>query len=327
MLLLRKYLLLLLFSVILLQGCERNAPTETAGDGLPPAVPVNLKIYSAYDGEIQIVWHANVELDLKGYNIYRSTDSTHFSMIGFSDQNYYLDDSLDYDVKYFYRVTALDVENRESNASYIVGAVPKNVYKPFAPSFPQINARNWPAGKSVYLTWDPGYETDIAGVYIYRSTVQGFTPDSTNFHGFSAISTYSDTSDLSLLTLYFYKIVAVDKGNLRSSPSSEVGDKILPVVSVVSPLGTLHANTLTFKFIAVPVSTSYEVTLQSNPYFGQIWSKVLTSTTIDDTITVDYDGNYIDFGVNYYWRVVTYTNDYSSPNSISPLYNFVLQPE
>ncbi len=327
MLSLRKYLLVLILPLILLQGCERNIPTETAGDGLPPAVPVNVKIYSAYDGEIQIVWHANVEPDLKGYNIYRSTDSTHFSMLGFSDQNYYLDDSLDYAVKYFYRVTALDVENRESNASVVVGALPKNIDKPFAPKFPQINGRNWPGGKSIYLTWDPGYETDIARFDIYRSTMPGFTPDSINFRGFSVSPSYSDTSDLSLLTLYFYKIVAVDKGNLRSSPSNEVSDKILPVVSVVSPLGTLNTNVLTFKFIAVPVSASYEITLQSNPYFGQIWNRFLTSTVINDTITVNYDGNYVNFGITYYWRVVTYTHDTSSPNSISPLYNFVLQPE
>ena len=327
MLFLKKYLPLLLSAVLLLPGCERNAPTETSGDGLPPAVPTNVKIYSSFDGEIEIVWHANVEIDLKGYNIYRSTDSTHFSLIDFSDQNYYLDDSLNYDEKYFYRVTALDIENRESNPSPAVSAIPKNIYKPFAPRFLQINARNWIGEKSVYLTWDPGYETDIAGFYIYRSTTPGFIPDSTNINGFSESSSYSDTTDLSLLTPYFYKVIAVDKGNLRSSPSSEVSDKILPMAGVVSPVGTVRTNILQFKFIALPVASSYEITLQSNPYYGQLWSKVINTNIVDDTISVVYDGNYIDYGVSYYWRVVTYTEDNSNPNSISPLYNFVLQPE
>ncbi len=327
MLFLRKYLLPLLSAILLISGCERNAPTQITGDGLPPAVPTNVKIYSAYDGEIEIVWHANVEIDLKGYNIYRSTDSTNFRLIDFSDQNYYLDDSLSYDEKYFYRVTALDVENRESNSSSIVSAVPKNVYNPFAPKFPQINARNWIGEKSVYLTWNPGYETDIAGFYIYRSTMPGFIPDSTNINGFSISSDYSDTSGLSVLTPYFYKIIAVDKGGLRSSPSNEVSDKILPMASIISPVGTVNTNVLTFIFTAVPAAATYEVTLQSNPYFGQIWSKVLTINSINDTISVNYDGDYIDYGVSYYWRVVTYTGDNSSPNSISSLYNFVLQPE
>lgn len=327
MLFLRKSLLPLLSAVLLMAGCERNAPTENAGDGLPPAVPTNVKIYSAYDGEIEIVWHANVEIDLKGYNIYRSTDSTHFSLIDFSNDSYYLDDSLNYNEKYFYRVTALDDENKESNASSIVSAVPENIYKPYAPRFPQINARNWIGEKSIYLTWDPGYETDIAGFYIYRSTTPGFTPDSSNMNGFSTGSEYSDTSGLSLLTSYFYKIVSIDKGGLKSSPSDEASDKILPMAGIVSPIGTVSTSILTFKFRAVPVAATYEVTLQSNPYFGQIWSKELTTNTINDTISVDYDGSYIDYGVSYYWRVVTYTNDNSGPNSISPLYNFVLQPE
>ncbi len=327
MLLIKKYLIFLISAVFIIPGCERNAPTETTGSSLPPAVPTNVKIYSAYDGEIEIVWHANVELDLKGYNVYRSTDSTRFSLIDFSDQNYYLDDSLDYNIKYFYRITALDLENRESNYSSIVSAVPKNIYKPYAPRFPQINARNWIGEKSVFLTWDPGFETDIAGFYVYRSTMPGFTPDSTNLNGFAPGSSYSDTSGLSLLTPYFYKIVAVDKGNLLSDPSSEVSDKILPIAGIVSPIGTVKTNVLTFKFTTLPVTATYEITLQSNPYFGQIWSKVITTSAINDTISVDYDGNYIDYGENYYWRVVTYTNDNSSPNSISPLFNFILQPE
>ncbi len=323
----RKYSPLLLFFIILIAGCERNAPTETGGDGIPPAVPTNVKVYSAFDGEIEIVWHANAEIDLKGYNIYRSTDSTNFTLIDFSDQNYYLDDSLNYDEKYFYRVSAVDIENRESNLSSAVSAVPKNIYKPFPPRFLQINARNWIGEKSIYLTWDPGYETDIAGFDIYRSTVPGFTPDSSNLNGFSGIASYSDTSDLSFLTSYFYKIIAVDRGGLKSDPSSEISDKILPMAGIVSPVGTVRTNILTFKFTAVPVAATYEITLQSNPYFGQIWSKFITTNTVNDTISVDFSGNYIDYGVNYYWRVVTYTEDNSTPNSISPLFNFILQPE
>ncbi len=325
--LLKRYLLLLLFVIILIPGCERNTPTEPGGDGIPPAVPTKVKVYSAYDGEIVIIWHANAEIDLKGYKIYRSTDSTHFNFLDFSDQNYYLDDSLNYDEKYFYRVSAVDIENRESNLSSVVSGIPKNIYPPFPPRFLQINARNWIGEKSIYLTWDPGYETDIAGFNIYRSTEPGFIPDSSNLNGFSNVASYSDTSDLSLITSYFYKIIAVDKGNLKSDPSSEISDMILPMAGIVYPVGTARTNILTFKFTAVPVAATYEITLQANPYFGQIWSKVLTTNIVNDTISVDYTGNSINYGVNYYWRVVTYTEDNSTPNSISPLYNFVLQPE
>jgi hypothetical protein len=317
------FLLILLF----FQGCERNITSDISGDGLPPAVPTNVKVYSAYDGEIELIWNANVEVDLKGYNIYRSTDSTNFSKIDFTDQNYYLDDSLDYSTKYFYRTSAIDIENRESETSSIVSAVPKNIYQPYAPKFLTINARNWVGEISVYLSWDPGYETDIAGFYIYRSLTSGFSPDSTNKVGFTNIPSYSDTSGLSLLTTYYYKIIAVDKGNLVSDPSSEVNDEILPIPQIISPIGTVATNYLNFKFIALAVPTTYEISLQSNPYFGEFWNKVITTNTVNDTITVSFDGNYLDYNINYYWRVSSYSGVSSDPNSISQLYNFVLVPQ
>ncbi|HSD62258.1 MAG TPA: hypothetical protein VLB50_00610 [Ignavibacteriaceae bacterium] len=311
----------------LFYGCERNTPSDITGDNLPPAVPVNVKIYSAYDGEIQIVWHANVEPDLSGYHIYRSIDSTNFVLMGFSDQNYYLDDSLDYSIKYYYYITSLDVENHESEPSKIVSATPENIYPPFAPRFLTINARNWINDIYIYLTWDPGYETDIAGFNIYRSTIENFNPDSSNLIGFTHNITYSDTFALSLLTTYYYKIKAVDKGNLQSNPGSQVSDMILPIPDVIYPVGIVKANTLTFKFIAIPLPTTYKVSLQTNPYFGEFWGKVISSNTINDTISVEFSGSYLDYNVTYYWRVSTYTVDDAHPNSISALYSFTIVPE
>lgn len=320
---------ILIPAVILLwiSGCQRDTTSSITGDNLPPAVPTNVKIYSAYDGEIEIVWHANVEPDLKGYNIYRSTDSTNFVLTDFSDQNYYLDDSLNYTTRYYYRITSLDIENNESEPSPVVSAVPKNIYPPLTPRFLTINARNWIGDIYIYLTWDPGFETDIAGFKIYRSTVPGFSTDTTNFVGFSNNSNYPDTLDLSLLTPYFYKIKAVDKGNLISDPSSEVHDLILPIPEVISPIGNVRTNFVTFKFNALSIPATYKVSLQTNPYFGEFWSKEISTNTINDTISVDFDGNYIDYNVNYYWRVSTYTVNDSDPNSISQLYNFILLPE
>jgi hypothetical protein len=120
--------------------------------------------------------------------------------------------------------------------------------------------------------------------------------------------------------------VAVDKGNLRSSPSSEVNDEILPMAEAVYPVGTVRTNVLTFKFIAISIPATYEVSLQTNPIFGQVWGKVITTNIVNDTVRVDYDGNYINYNEDYYWRVVTYTAS-PVPNSIPPLSDFLLQPE
>jgi hypothetical protein len=318
--------ILFLAAALLFNSCQRETATGPSGTGIPPAVPTNVSIYSAYDGEIEIVWHSNVEIDLKGYNIFRSIDSTNFSLIDFSDQNYYLDDSLNYTTKYYYYVTSIDNEGLESEPSSVISAVPLNIYRPYAPRFPEINARNWLGNISIHLSWDPGYETDIAGFYIYRSRNSGFTPDSSSIAGFITQSNYSDTTNLSLLTQYFYKIVAVDKGNLRSDPSSEISDKILPISLAVYPMGNVRTNTLAFKFMAISIPATYEISLQTNPIYGEVWSKEITTNVVNDTISVDYDGYYINYNQDYYWRIVTYTVS-QIPNSISALSNFVLMIE
>ncbi|HEY6906234.1 MAG TPA: hypothetical protein VI230_02150, partial [Ignavibacteriaceae bacterium] len=252
-------------AVFIFNSCERETATGPAGTGIPPAVPTNVSIYSAYDGEIVIEWNSNVEIDLRGYNIYRSIDSTHFNLAGVSDQSYYLDDSLNYTTKYYYYVTSIDNEGLESQPSLVISAVPLNIYHPYAPRFPEINARNWLGDISIHLSWDPGYETDIAGFYIYRSENSGFTPDSSSMVGFTPQSNYSDTTNLTLLTQYFYRIVAVDKGNLRSDPSPEISDKILPASQAIYPIGNVRTNSLTFKFMAISIPATYEISLLTNP--------------------------------------------------------------
>lgn len=318
--------MLSLAAVFIFNSCERETATGPAGTGVPPAVPTDVSIYSSYDGEIVIEWNSNVEIDLKGYNIYRSIDSTHFNLTGFSDQSYYLDDSLNYTTKYYYYVTSIDNEGLESEPSVVISAVPLNIYHPYAPRFPEINARNWLGDISIHLSWDPGYETDIAGFYIYRSENSGFTPDSSSMVGFTPQSNYSDTTNLTLLTQYSYKIVAVDKGNLRSNPSTEVSDKILPASHAIYPIGNVRTNALTFKFMAISIPATYEISLQTNPIYGEVWSKEVTTDIVSDTISVDYDGYYINYNQDYYWRIVTYTVS-EIPNSISALSDFVLMTE
>ena len=93
----------LLLSLLLYNGCER--PTDTVdGSNIPPAVPTGLYVYYASDGRITIDRQSSGERDVKGYNIYRRTDSTESKKIDYTSDSYYFDDSLEYNVIYYYKI-------------------------------------------------------------------------------------------------------------------------------------------------------------------------------------------------------------------------------
>ena len=93
----------LLLSLLLYNGCER--PTDTVdGSNIPPAVLTGLYVYYASDGGITIDRQSSGERDVKGYNIYRRTDSTESKKIDYTSDSYYFDDSLEYKVIYYYKI-------------------------------------------------------------------------------------------------------------------------------------------------------------------------------------------------------------------------------
>ena len=310
----------------LIFGCDRVTSNNYNDSGLPPAVPVNLQVFFHQDGTIGFEWKSNVEINLVGYNIYRSiNDTLKFINIYFTSQNYFFDDSLSYDTTYYYYITAIDDQNRESDRSIIISAKPINYSPPSSPLNLSINARNWMDDISIYLKWAPNPESDIAGYQIFRSENQNFTPDSSNIVGFTSTINYSDKKNLQLYKNYFYIIKAVDKGGLKSDPSQEVVDIILGIPEVYYPMDNSvvqYFDNFEVKSLAVPAI--YQIVVQSNEYFDEIWNNEISSSVINDTIYVPFNIDYINTDVPYYWRIITYSNS-SDPNSISPLYSFTIK--
>ena len=320
---------IVLFSILLIitfSGCDRIVNTNQSGSGIPPAVPAGLRIAYATDGEVALVWQSNSEADLQGYNIYRSTDSTNFLLAGSTGDNYYYDDSLQYNKTYYYRITATDIWNDESLPTKIVSAKPINRYAPTAPDGLSINARNYQDSISVFLSWNSNYESDIAGFNIYRSEDQNFNADSTTLIGFSSDINYTDTLNLSLYQEYYYKIKAVDKGGLISGASFEVNDEILGIPKIIFPANNSTVNYFdNFLIKSVSVPANYKIVVQDNMFYGEIWSDDFSSSIIDDTIAVNFNPTYTYTNVPYYWRIMTFTNGSNEPNSVSPLYKFIIK--
>ncbi len=320
----------LIFVIILfiyfLSGCERPVDNNQTGIGIPPAVPTGLKVYYANDGEVFIYWHHNNESDLKGYNIYRSTDSTHYSKEGFTSENYFYDDSLSYDSTYMYKVTALNLWNDESLPTVPVSATPLNLYAPEAPRNLLINARNWQGKLSVYLMWDPAKESDVKDYKIYRDTVADFNPDSSKFIGLSGTNNFSDTTRLALYKIYYYRTKAVDQGGLISKESPEVSDQILSIPQIIFPQNNSQTNYFQyFKIHAIKIPATYKIIVQDNEFFGTFWQTEFSSENANDTLLISFDATYIQPNTTYYWRIAAYSHQSTEPNSVSPLYKFVIK--
>jgi hypothetical protein len=306
-------------------GCERPSDYDHEDDGLPPAVPSGLNLYFASDGEILFEWNSNNEIDLKGYNIYKLNSDNQYIRIDFTADNYYLDDSLDYDSTYFYRISAVDIWERESSLSQEITAKPENKYHPAAPRYITINARNWEGRQSVFLSWVPNLETDIAGYNIYRNTYSLFNPDSSSFIGYSDTESWSDTGNLSLFTLYYYKVRAVDKGRLIGAESDEVYDRIFKMPEIVFPKDDEEMNfNGDFKFKAVGTPAGYKIIVQSNIILGTLWEKEFSSNLSDDTLVIKFDYPYVEQSKEYYWRVASYSGS-PEPNSVTKLYKFKIR--
>jgi TolB protein len=123
--------------ILLLAGCGGDNPADSGDDGnddtedtTPPSAPGGLEGTSG-DEQVELIWDANGEDDLDGYNLYRATES--FSDVSNMDpvngssllsSNEYTDTGLENGTTYYYRVTAVDENENEGSTSSEVEITP-----------------------------------------------------------------------------------------------------------------------------------------------------------------------------------------------------------
>ena len=325
--LLYKYRIVLIF-FLLFWSCSREKISEPEDDSIPPVTPSDLNVFAAYDGQVGIEWQKNNESNLKGYFIYRSINKPdHFERISFSVKNYFIDDSLFYDSTYFYKVSAVNKIGLESLLTTSVSTIPKNIYAPLSPFTVNINARNWINSVGIKLIWSPSVDTDILGYKIYRSTSSDFNADSLHYLDFTTDFSYLDTFQINLLTNYYYKIIAVDKGGLKSMATTEVSDFILNSPRLIFPVNNSTINLLTeFRFITASKPARYKLAILSNEIYGTIVEFNFSSDQVNKEIKIDVTGLNLDQFRTYLWRVYTYTASDIDPNSYSEHSTFTYYP-
>jgi len=318
-----------LCSLLLFPGCGRNTPTEPANDGKPPAVPTGLNIYGAADGQVGIEWNRSLEEDVSLYKIYRSTDSLqNYSAIDSTANLYYIDKYLSYDSVYYYKISAVDKFKLESGLTSAVSARPVNKYTPGIPYGIWIHAKNWKDKKEVELGWFPRNESDIDYYNIFRSTTSEFDADSTNLIGSSSTYNFIDSLNLKLLTDYYYKITAVDKGGLTSNPSNVISDELLDAPELIFPENNSdldYFDNFIIRTSAVPAR--YKLVIQTNELYGVVKEFNFTGNKNNEEIKIPLRDVTLYSYIKYYWKVYSYTQDGEYPNSVSDIYNFTIVPE
>jgi len=113
------------FVLLLLESCTLEP------DDIPPAAPTGVGTRNG-SNHIEIYWDANAESDLDGYNVHwSSTEFGNYQLVAEhlgKNQTYFRDSQIDSNQSYYYKVTAFDDSDNESNFSrpalgYLVSGV------------------------------------------------------------------------------------------------------------------------------------------------------------------------------------------------------------
>ncbi|PKL87567.1 MAG: hypothetical protein CVV23_14710 [Ignavibacteriae bacterium HGW-Ignavibacteriae-2] len=314
--------------LLMILSCSRENVFEPNNNGLPPNQPVGLRFYFAHDGEIGFEWTKNQYDAVDHYNIYRGiNDSINLNILDKTTNNYFEDYYLHYDSTYNYAVAAVNKFGLESPRSKTISTKPINKYKPYPPYQISINAQNWLDTLSVKLSWYPSYDTDIKGYIIYRDTTTLFDLKTLPPLEFTNKNYFVDTNHLKILKMYYYKIIAVDNGDLTSSSTFYVSDMIYDRPQPVFPTNNSQVKNFTeFEFKSISVPAKYKLVIQRNKLFDVIYQKEFSITKINSNIKVTITPVSLELYKNYYWRIITYSNEKLEPNSFSDLNCFSLIP-
>jgi fibronectin type 3 domain-containing protein len=152
---------------------SRSGMSEPASATTKPAplAPESLKAVSNRPKQAPLDWRKNPEPTIKEYHIFRADDEKgQFRKIAAvpADKNYYLDDKLENQKKYFYKLQAVDVDGLESEFSAVVSGTTKSL-----PA--QVTGLKWvKEGDKAVLKWDPNKEPDVAEYVIYKKGFLGW---------------------------------------------------------------------------------------------------------------------------------------------------------
>ncbi len=297
------------------------AVTKATNDVTPPAPPQNI-VGTSGNGFADIVWLANTEQDLNGYNVYRGTTASgpwtkDNSTLIAKTSTYYRVSSLSNGTTYYFYVTALDNADtpNQSESSAIISIKPEAI-DITPPS--QITGLTAGAGiQTVNLSWSASKQTDVCGYNVYQKT------SSTGYTKISSLITAVTyrAEGLTSGETYFYYITAQDTAGNQSDSSLIVSATPTDVPPPAMPANFAAAAANQQVLLSWRANT--ELDLKGYKLYYKIWPAdagtpyqlVDSISYLDKTVT-----NYTDTGLSngetytYYISAIN-TRDLESPKT------------
>ncbi len=154
---------------------KTNSCTPGASDTTAPSVPENVSVNAYATNMVKLIWNANSEGDLAGYNIYRTTNigsgfvKINKTLVEKSEEPYYID-TVQPGIEYFYTITAQDDSLNESGFSETNSA--KVVKITFNIDMGNISASDVEIlGNNLPLSWSSGIKLDKIDDYRWSTTI------------------------------------------------------------------------------------------------------------------------------------------------------------
>jgi fibronectin type 3 domain-containing protein len=192
-----------------------NFHEDEADPSVPPDTPTDLAASTQSSSSIALSWKSVDEA--ASYNIYRDTvENGAFSFLDSSTKPEYVDTKCEPSTTYYYKVSALNKNGKESAKSASKSAE-TNAKSALGTPVIRVTADSETA---VTVSWN--LVTGAEGYEIYRSTKLNGAESKLGSAGKTATS-YIDNRDVKPGTTYWYQVCAVDAGGIpgdKSAPES-----------------------------------------------------------------------------------------------------------
>lgn len=323
-------LLTLIAAIVGFWGCGSDdgaAPTDSRVADLPQN-PRNLQVEKIGDGEVWLQWQG-VSPETQ-YVIYRTENDGVTVALDSTFDNSYRDASLSYEIEYSYFVVALESNGQEGPPTNIVSGQPFNNLSPQAPNALRATAHNISIFDQleIVLDWQLSPESDLSFYRVYRDVEPDFAPGQNNLLSVVSEPRFVDEA-ISVGTVYYYRVTAVDRGGKESVSSQMASDVALAEPRLATPIGGALAPPVpVFRWRSVGDASLYRVIVTSSPTSGELSDMPLGSDT-----TAVFVGRSLASrgkvelkpGAVYYWKVVASSKDAGVENSVSAIESFKIR--
>ncbi len=298
-------------------GCEQVTPLSPYDSGLPPAVPENLRVVTATDGVIILRWWENIDPEYSSYRLYRGiNDSVNLVMYKELRTNFFRDEGLFYDSTYFYAVSSVGRNGKESRKAFFQGIKPLNNTDPVLPFLINVRPVNFEGRLIVSFEWSRDENPDLKGLEVYRSTNAGFVPTPNDFMLLLDDSNDTDSLALSHSVNYYYKFRTADKGGRFSGFSKDYPAFLFPQSEKLFPLnGAILPLFDVFSVRSLPWDLEYEIIVYESPVINEFWRSNRYRRSETGELFIPFTAYSLALNKKYYWRVAVYL-----PGSINAVY-------